>query len=180
MSTDAMSTEATDDTDTRASLTAPGLLLGVGLGGFVDGIVLHQILQWHHMISEEHPPTTLESAQLNMVADGLFHAAVWVAVVVGLALLWRAVRTGRPWTWRTLVGWLLAGWGGFNLVEGVVNHHLLQVHRVRPDAAEPLLWDVGFLVFGVLLVLGGYALARSDHPAAGARTSGAERRAPSS
>ena len=30
-------------------LRAPGILLGIGPGGFVDGIVLHQILQWHHM-----------------------------------------------------------------------------------------------------------------------------------
>ncbi len=25
-------------------------ILGLGLGGFFDGIVLHQILQWHHLI----------------------------------------------------------------------------------------------------------------------------------
>jgi uncharacterized membrane protein len=30
---------------------ASGLLFGIGLGGFLDGIVLHQILQWHHMLS---------------------------------------------------------------------------------------------------------------------------------
>ena len=33
---------------------APALLLGLGLGGFVDGIVLHQVLQWHHMLTGEH------------------------------------------------------------------------------------------------------------------------------
>jgi hypothetical protein len=27
--------------------------MGVGLGGFVDGILLHQILQWHHMLTGE-------------------------------------------------------------------------------------------------------------------------------
>jgi uncharacterized membrane protein len=31
---------------------ASGLLYGLGLGGFIDGIVLHQILQWHHMVSD--------------------------------------------------------------------------------------------------------------------------------
>ena len=30
---------------------AAGFLLGLGLGGFFDGIVLHQLLQWHHMAS---------------------------------------------------------------------------------------------------------------------------------
>jgi len=32
-------------------LIAAGIFLGLGLGGFVDGILLHQILQWHHMLS---------------------------------------------------------------------------------------------------------------------------------
>jgi uncharacterized membrane protein len=25
--------------------------MGLGLGGFLDGIVLHQVLQWHHMLT---------------------------------------------------------------------------------------------------------------------------------
>lgn len=89
---------------------------------------------------------------------------VRLAVAAGLALLWRAVRGGRPWTWRTLLGWILAGWGIFDVVEGVVNHHLLELHRVRPDAASPLAWDIGSLVVGVLLVVGGWLLVRSDRP----------------
>ena len=28
-----------------------GLLLGFAMGGFFDGILLHQILQWHHLLS---------------------------------------------------------------------------------------------------------------------------------
>jgi uncharacterized membrane protein len=41
-----------------------GVLLGLGLGGFVDGIVLHQILQWHHMLTDygdydRFPPGTV-------------------------------------------------------------------------------------------------------------------------
>lgn len=146
------------------TLIAPGILLGVGLGGFVDGILLHQVLQWHHMVSEDHPPTSLENAQINMTADGFFHTFVWIAVAVGLALLWHALRAGRPWTWRTLLGWMLVGWGLFNLVEGIIDHHLLQIHRVKPDAADPMLWDLGFLLFGALLLVGGWLLARSDRP----------------
>src|SRR5215212_10407320 len=34
-------------------ITGPGVVLGLGLGGFVDGIVLHQVLQWHHMRTGE-------------------------------------------------------------------------------------------------------------------------------
>lgn len=147
-----------------ASLRFPGLLLGLGLGGFVDGIVLHQILQWHHLISQETPPTDLGNLQANVTADGLFHATTWLLVVAGLAALWTTVRSGRPWTWRHLVGWMLAGWGIFNLVEGVVDHHLLQIHRVRPNTADPLAWDIGFLVLGALLLVGGWLLARAAPP----------------
>ncbi len=50
-----------------------GILLGLGLGGFFDGIVLHQILQWHHMAtSSGYPADTLENLQLNTTLDGLF------------------------------------------------------------------------------------------------------------
>jgi hypothetical protein len=48
---------------TPAPSRAPALLLGLGLGlgGFVDGIVLHQVLQWHHLVSdvEAYPTTTV-------------------------------------------------------------------------------------------------------------------------
>ena len=78
----------------RRPLIAAGLLLGAGLGGFVDGIVLHQILQWHNMLSARLPPDNLVRAKVNMYWDGMFHAAVWVMMAIGLRLLWAA--TGRP------------------------------------------------------------------------------------
>ena len=79
--------------------------------------------------------------------------------------------TGHRTTWRTLGGLLLVGWGIFNLVEGVVDHHVLTIHHVRDDVTDPLWWDLGFLAFGALLVVGGLALRRSDRPVARAATS---------
>lgn len=143
------------------SLVAPGLLLGIGLGGFVDGIVLHQILQWHHMLShtERFPTTTLAGLRGNTVADGLFHAVAWGAVVAGLVLLAGRVR-GRPgWSRTDLAGLVVAGWGLFNLVEGVIDHHLLQVHHVR-EGANALAYDIAFLIFGVLLLAAGWLVHR--------------------
>ena len=141
----------------------PGLLLGIGLGGFVDGIVLHQLLQWHHLLTDQgrFPADTVLGLEGNTVADGLFHVASWLFVLAGTTLLVRSWRSGRPSPpWRLQVGLLLGGWGLFNLVEGVVDHHLLKIHHVRDDVAEPLPWDVGFLAFGAVLVLAGWALAR--------------------
>lgn len=146
----------------------PAVLLGVGLGGFVDGILLHQILRWHHMVS------SVRGADLtaNLVADGLFHAATWLAVVAGLFWLWgrwRRVAAAPPWT--MLAGGLLLGFGAFNLVEGVVDHHLLAVHHVRYGPGQAA-YDVGFLLSGVVLVLAGVLLYRAGRRAATTRPAG--------
>lgn len=145
----------------RMPLRTAGTVLGVGLGGFVDGIVLHQILQWHHMVTEPFPPDSVQNLQLNTLGDGLFHAFAWMMTAVGLGLLWRA--SGRPdvlWTGRVLVGALAIGWGLFNLVEGIVDHHLLGIHHVR-SGPDQLAWDLAFLAFGAALVIGGWILTRS-------------------
>ncbi|THF69734.1 DUF2243 domain-containing protein [Deinococcus sp. Arct2-2] len=132
-----------------------GVWLGLGLGGFFDGIVLHQILQWHHLVSAVYPPTTLQHLKLNTLADGAFHAATWVFTLIGLALLWRSTRnTQAPRSTKAFVGALLLGWGLFNVGEGLVSHQLLQIHHVRPGPNQ-LAYDLGFLLWGaVMLVLG--------------------------
>jgi uncharacterized membrane protein len=147
----------------RPSLTRPGILLGLGLGGFLDGIVLHQIVQWHNMLSstDRWPATTLQGMEANMRADGLFHAATWLLTIVGLWMLWNALRDGAYGSGRVLVGWMLAGWGIFNLVEGIVDHQLLGLHHVHEGSNE-LAWDLAFLVSGVALIAGGWLLARRD------------------
>ncbi len=141
-------------------LIAASILLGIGLGGFFDGIVAHQILQWHHLISEPVPPDSVANLELNTLADGLFHAATWVVTVVGL---WVLVASNgarnRPGGTKLLLGGLLAGWGGFNLAEGLVDHHLLQIHHVRPGPDE-LLYDLGFLAWGAVMLGVGLALIR--------------------
>ena len=158
--------------------TVAGWLLGLGLGGFVDGIVLHQILQWHHLLTDygghaSFPATTVASLEANTRWDGLFHASTWLLVTAGVFLLWRAGTDGHRSSWRSLVGLLLAGWGAFNLVEGIIDHHLLTLHHVRDDVANPLWWDLGFLALGAALMAGGLALRRADRnrAEAGSRSS---------
>jgi len=135
----------------RRGLTPAGILLGLGLGGFFDGIVLHQILQWRRVVSnvDDYPTTTVAGLEANTLADGLSHAATYLATVVGLFLLWRVARDVSIW-WSTnaFVGTPLLGWGLFNVVEGIVNHHLLRLHHDREDSANRLAWDVGFLAWG--------------------------------
>jgi uncharacterized membrane protein len=148
-------------TTIRRPTRLPGLLLGVGLGGFVDGIVLHQLLQWHHMLTGtgDHPMDTVAGLEVNTLADGVFHVATWAFVVAGTMLMLLAWRQGRvaP-TWSFQIGLLLVGWGAFNLVEGLVNHQLLGIHHVRDDLGGPLSWDLAFLASGVVLIAAGWAL----------------------
>jgi uncharacterized membrane protein len=157
--------------DSRRVLRLPGIMLGVGLGGFVDGIVLHQVLQWHHMLTSTdsdhiglpfYPADTVAGLKVNTLWDGLFHVMAWLAVLVGLILLYSKVRGTRPrvWSWRALWGWVLAGWGLFDLVEGLVDHQILGIHHVR-SGPDQLWYDIGFLIFGAALVAGGYLLQRS-------------------
>lgn len=151
-------------------LLLPGLLLGIGVGGFVDGIVLHQILQWHHLLSShgDYPPSTIGGLETNVLWDGLFHAFTWVATVAGIVLLWRAGASsnGLRLSGRALAGAAALGWGLFNLIEGLINHHLLTLHHVRHSGADALPYDIAFLVFGVILVGGGYWLLTTASPAA--------------
>src|SRR5215218_1610850 len=97
----------------RPPSTTSGLLFGLGLGGFVDGIVLHQILQWHHMVSavDDAPVTTVAGLEVNTLADGFFHLATWLLVLaasVTTLVAWRAGRLAPPWSFH--FGLVLAGW----------------------------------------------------------------------
>jgi uncharacterized membrane protein len=150
------------------SLIIAGTVLGLGLGGFIDGIVLHQMLQWHHMLTVPYPPTSVSNLEINTLWDGLFHALSYVLTFVGLLLLWRELRrTDVVWSTRILIGCLLAGWGVFNLVEGLIDHIILGIHHVRddlPPGPTQQAWDFGFLAFGALLLVAGWLLIRSGQP----------------
>lgn len=146
-------------------LVAAGILLGVGLGGFVDGILFHQILQWHNMLSSRLPPTNLLAMKINMFFDGLFHAVTWTTTVIGLALLWRGFAKGTsPRSTPTFLGSISLGWGLFNFVEGLIDHQLFGLHHVRPGEHE-LAWDIAFLGSGLLLGGLGAALIRKGRAA---------------
>lgn len=137
-------------------IISAGILLGTGLGGFVDGILLHQILQWHNMLSSVRPPLDLVDMKYNMVWDGLFHALTWLMSAAGLWRLWLAgKRPDVAWSTRTFVGSLVLGWGLFNFVEGLIDHQILGVHHVHPGEAQ-LAWDLGFLALGLAQIAAGW------------------------
>ena len=72
-------------------LIRAGIFLGIGMGGFFDGIVFHQLLQLHNMLTGKLPKDSITNIEVNMFWDGLFHAGTWTMTLIGLILLWRAV-----------------------------------------------------------------------------------------
>jgi uncharacterized membrane protein len=142
-----------------------GIALGVGLGGFFDGIVLHQLLQWHHMLtSAGYPADTLRNLQINTLWDGIFHASTYVVVVVGLISLWKRAHLRHiRWSSKLLIGSLVLGFGIFNVVEGIIDHHLLGIHHVNETVPRQqwVYWDVGFLIWGASMILAGWAFLRT-------------------
>jgi uncharacterized membrane protein len=154
---------AKSETSNRQTpLITAGIVLGVGLGGFFDGIVLHQILQWHHMLSNVRPLTTISNIDLNMVWDGLFHAFDWVMTFLGVVLLWRAGgRDDVLWSSKTFFGSLSIGFGLFNVVEGLIDHQILGIHHVKPGPNQ-LAWDLGFLALGALMIAVGWIIIKSN------------------
>ncbi|WP_338787555.1 DUF2243 domain-containing protein [Metabacillus sp. FJAT-53654] len=130
-------------------------VLGFGFLGASDGIIFHQLLQWHSVIMATDRPG-------QIISDGIFHFAVTITLVIGGILLWLA---GNPTNLskgiRLLVGGILIGGGTFNIVEGIINHHILQIHRVKPGDPNALVYDLSFLAVGLLLLIIGIFIKRS-------------------
>ncbi|MDR9775983.1 DUF2243 domain-containing protein [Rhizobium hidalgonense] len=145
---------------------ASGVLFGLGLGGFFDGIVFHQLLQWHHMFSSLYPIDSIGNLEFNTFWDGVFHSATYLFFVAGLFVLWRSRR--RPhfsWSTKDLIGTGLIGFGLFNLIEGLIDHQLLGIHHVneKVERSAWLYWDGAFLVWGAVMLAGGYIMVRRKH-----------------
>jgi len=105
-----------------------GALLGIGLAGTLDEVLLHQILHWHHFYDRS-------TSAVGLVSDGLFHVASTMLLLYGM------YRLGQHRSWQ-IPGWarrfwagVLLGLGGFNLYDGVIQHKVLRLHQVRPGVA---------------------------------------------
>jgi len=145
-----------DSTSHRFAAT----VLGFALGGFFDGILLHQVLQWHHFLSLV-PGEQYQNLEAQVLADGLFHIAIYMIAIAALLMLWR--HGDRRPADRILLAWAVLGFSIWQFVDVVLVHWVVGIHRVRVGVPNPLLWDLGWLVvFGVTsLVLGIWLLVRS-------------------
>ncbi|HEY8381546.1 MAG TPA: DUF2243 domain-containing protein [Microvirga sp.] len=149
-------------TRTSPAPTAGAWVLGFALGGFIDGILLHQVLQWHHLLSLV-PGEALKDIRVQILADGGFHVLMYVIAAIGLWMLWQR-RTGFAGTGvdRRVAAAAAFGFALWQAVDTVVFHWLLRIHRIRVDVDNPLIWDIGWVVvFGIPPLLLGLWLNRT-------------------
>ena len=142
-------------------LRRAGFVLGFAFGGFFDGILLHQVLQWHHLLSLVEAES-VRDIRVQILADGLFHVLMYAIAAVGLWLLWRA-RHGfeSPGADRAVLSATVLGFSVWQFVDVVLFHWILQIHRIRVGVPNPLLYDVGWLVvFGLPSLALAYWLAK--------------------
>lgn len=156
----------TDDTAAPPSprtFLAGALAFGFGLGGLADGILLHQVLQWHNFLTARVPADSLEALERNLFWDGVFHVSTTVVLVVAVVLLWRGwEREGRATgNFAALAGLTLIGWGAFHLVDQVVFHELLGLHDIRQDATNVAIYNWGYAAIGLVLAALGWWLLRA-------------------
>ncbi|MCJ7843482.1 DUF2243 domain-containing protein [Lederbergia sp. NSJ-179] len=127
-------------------------VFGMGIIGMLDGIFLHQIFQFHSIY--------MYTNRFNqIVSDGLFHLFVTVIMFIGGYLLWESDSKKLHKPKHIFWAGILLGGGIFNLIEGIVNHHLLQIHHVYYHTNHVLLFDLLYDAFSLILIaLGLYLL----------------------
>lgn len=130
------------------NLTA-GVLLGVGTVAFVDEVIFHQILHWHHFYD-------LSTTDVGLVSDGILHAFSWFATVAALLMV---ASLHREHSFRGVdfaAGWLTGG-GFFQLYDGLVQHKLMGIHQVR-YGVDLLPYDLAWNIPGGILLIAGIVL----------------------
>jgi uncharacterized membrane protein len=144
-----------------------GILLGIGIAGFIDESLFHQLLQWHNFY-------WATDQRGRILSDGLFHVGSTLVLLWGAWRLWRDRASWAPTHSRAIVGGILVGAGGFNTYDGVVQHVLLHLHlvdeHVCPAPMDPhnsilscradIPFEVVWIVVGTAVLCVGIVLAR--------------------
>jgi uncharacterized membrane protein len=136
------------------SLLGP-FLFGAGIIGMLDGILFHQILQWHSV----YMPTDRTH---QIVSDGLFHLFVTAFIFISGLILWRSNSDKIKYPNRFFWGGFFLGAGTFNFLEGIIDHHLLKIHHVKPGDPHQFQYDLAYDALAILIFFFGWFLYRSS------------------
>lgn len=106
------------------SVLFTGILIGIGIAGFLDETIFHQLLQWHafYWATNEHG---------RILSDGLFHLFSTLLLLWGLFRVWRGRAHWTEASGAIIVAGILMGAGGFNFYDGIIQHAILHLHLVN-------------------------------------------------
>lgn len=133
-----------------------GILFGLGLVAFIDEVVFHQLLHWHHFYDKS-------TTSIGLVSDGIFHAFSWFATVVALFML-ADLRKRSVWDRKSWIGAVILGAGVFQLYDGIIQHKLMRLHQIR-YVDDVIYYDIVWnVIAGFMIVIGLIILAQKKTP----------------
>jgi len=123
-----------------------GFLFGVGLAAFLDEVIFHQVLHWHHFYDQA-------TTDIGLISDGLFHAFSWFLTIGGL-FLFADLRRREALQIKKWWGGVFLGLGAFQLYDGTIQHKVMKIHQIRYNVdviPYDIVWNliaIGFLMVG--------------------------------
>lgn len=130
-----------------------GILFGIGLVAFIDEMVFHQLLHWHHFYDKS-------TTSIGLVSDGLFHALSWFATIGSLFMFSDLRRRNALW-FKRWQGGVFLGAGAFQLYDGIIQHKLMRLHQIRYNVdilPYDLIWNI---IAGALIIIGSFLIYRT-------------------
>lgn len=143
------------DVDVR-EVVGWGATTGFGLGGMIDVVLFHLVLQHHHLLSGYIDPRSDGGLRANILYDGLFVLLMLGIMFVGLGMLWRRVNGGNARVSNKILGGaILVGAGVFNVFDGIITHYVFGFHDVVHDTS---VWNPHWVVVSLLLLGSGLGI----------------------
>ena len=133
-----------------------GILFGIGLAAFLDEVIFHQLLRWHHFYDKS-------TTDIGLISDGLFHAFSWFATIGGL-FLFADLKRRSAFFLKRWWGGVLVGAGGFQLYDGTIQHKWMQLHQIR-YVDNIMIYDLVWNGSAVLMILAGFFLLKATSKA---------------
>ncbi|MGP4040065.1 DUF2243 domain-containing protein [Gracilibacillus sp. D59] len=128
-----------------------GIFFGLGLVAFLDEMLFHQLLHWHHFYDNS-------STKIGLISDGLFHAFSWFATIAGL-FLFADLRRRNELMVTKWWGGVLLGCGAFQLYDGIIQHKIMRIHQIR-YVDNVMVYDVIWNIIALLMTIIGIILVR--------------------
>lgn len=155
------------------SVLFTGVLIGIGIAGFLDETIFHQLLQWHafYWATDERG---------RILSDGLFHLFSTLLLLLGLFYVWRGRARWIATSGSIMIAGILMGAGGFNFYDGIIQHAILHLHLVNEhvcnlsithgnntlaNCPQDIPYEVGWDIVGFIVLAIGFLLWREQQRA---------------